>query len=324
MLTLAAGYWAATMVGAATVRVPTADWWPEGVAKTDEDELLLKSESIDYDAALYTPQYWLFCALILGNATSGMALITSAKLIMTDVFSTTLPEVATAAFATSYVSALGFANAGGRLGWAVASDYLGSKGTYMIYGLGIPLVGSIPYLASEAISSGQEWPLYAFLGSTLGAVSFYGGLFSCLPPYIAATFGPQHMGAIHGRAVAAWAVAAVAGPMILATTRASAEADAIASLAAVAEPGLFEETFGVPMTEDGLAELVDAKTVTISRLLETCPPGTLDPTPHLYDSTCYVICGALSMALLANMAITPAVNKGREAAAVEAEFREKP
>ena len=35
------------------------------------------------------------------------------------------------------------------------------------------------------------------------SISFYGGNFSCLPPYLANTFGPQHMGAIHGRVLTA-------------------------------------------------------------------------------------------------------------------------
>jgi hypothetical protein len=34
--------------------------------------------------------------------------------------------------------------------------------------------------------------------------------------------------------------------------------------------------------------LVDAKTVSITHLLAISPPGTLDPTPMLYDSTMYV------------------------------------
>ena len=42
--------------------------------------------------------------------------------------------------------------------------------------------------------------------------------------------------------------------------------------------------------------LVDAKTVSITHLLAISPPGTLDPTPMLYDSTMYVpeVCPSLA------------------------------
>ena len=37
--------------------------------------------------------------------------------------------------------------------------------------------------------------------------------------------------------------------------------------------------------------LVDAKTVTIARLMDIAPAGTVDPTPFLYDTTCFAAAG---------------------------------
>lgn len=39
--------------------------------------------------------------------------------------------------------------------------------------------------------------------------------------------------------------------------------------------------------------------------MELAPPGTVDPTPFLYDSTCYVAAGLMSVAFLSNLAIRP-------------------
>ena len=50
-------------------------------------------------------------------------------------------------------------------------------------------------------------------------VSFYGGLFSVLPAYLADVFGQKHVGAIHGRVLTAWSAAGLAGPSLLAALR---------------------------------------------------------------------------------------------------------
>ena len=75
------------------------------------------------------------------------------------------------------------------------ADYLGSKATYNVFALGVPSALAVPLLAHHAAEGGLP-TLYAFGGVTLLSVSFYGGLLSCLPPYIGRTFGPQHVGAI--------------------------------------------------------------------------------------------------------------------------------
>ena len=79
--------------------------------------------------------------------------------------------------------------------------------------------------------------------------------------------------------------------------------DACNSLATKVDPAKFEAAFGAPL--DQLQGLVDTKTVTIARLLEVCPAGTLDPTPSLYDNSMYAICGCLSLAAIGNAMIRP-------------------
>ena len=69
----------------------------------------------------------------------------------------------------------------------------------------------------------------------------------------------------------------------------------------------FEETFGCSLQDtETIQKLVDAKTVSIGRLVELMPTGTVvDPTPLIYDTTCYAAAGLMGVALLANLAIQP-------------------
>ena len=85
--------------------------------------------------------------------------------------------------------------------------------------------------------------------------------------------------------------------------RESSYDNAVRELTKQLEPGAFEKAFGAPL--ERLESLVEAKTVTIPRLMELVPTGTTDPTPILYNTTMYGIGGMLSVALLANYLISP-------------------
>ena len=58
-------------------------------------------------------------------------------------------------------------------------------------------------------------------------------------------------------------------------------------------------------TPEQLQELINAKTVTIARLMEIVPAGTIDPTPTIYDTTLYTMSGVVAMAVLCNAAMRP-------------------
>lgn len=147
-----------------------------------------------------------------------------------------------------------------------------------------------------------------YTGSVL-AITFYGGIFSILPAYIADLFGQKHSGAIHGKALTAWAASAVAGPMGLAYLRSSSQQNAMQELLhtiEVHDASALERSFGCSIHDnDTIEKLINAKTLTIEKLMEISPPGTVDPTPFLYDSTCYVAAGLMGVAFLSNLAIRP-------------------
>ena len=235
--------------------------------------------------------------------------------MLTDVFAGVAPNVVTPAFSTGYVSALGIGMALGRFGWSTISDVLGRQNTYALFGLGIPIVGMAPYLCHTVVHVGTEGGdimpyLMTFYGGSVLAITFYGGIFSVLPAYIADTFGQKHAGAIHGKALTAWAAASVAGPMGLASLRAYSYENAMQDLLQTVEAhdgaSSFERSFGVQLSDtEAIDKLINAKTLTIEKLMTIAPPGTIDPTPFLYDTTCYIAAGLMGVAAMCNLVIKP-------------------
>jgi len=146
-------------------------------------------------------------------------------------------------------------------------------------------------------------PLSVFLASTILIVSFYGGLFSVLPAFLADIFGQKHSGAIHGRILTAWSVTAIMGPSLLSYLRKMSYDNALVDLASKVDPAIFQKTFGAPISE--LSILAQNKTVTIIKLLDIVPAGTPDPTPLLYDSTLYIMSGILIIGLICNTLMRP-------------------
>ncbi|MGH8598644.1 MAG: MFS transporter, partial [Gammaproteobacteria bacterium] len=162
---------------------------------------------------------------------------------------------------------------------------------------------SIPYTAAQvSVSPGVLW-LVVFYAATLLIFTMYGGGFATIPAYLADMFGTRYVGGIHGRLLTAWSTAGVLGPLAITSLRENAVGDAIRDLVARIEPTKFETTFGASAQQ--LETLVAAKTVTIAKLMEIAPAGTVDPTPSLYNQTMYLMATLLFVALLANAWMRP-------------------
>ena len=54
-----------------------------------------------------------------------------------------------------------------------------------------------------------------FVLVTAVIISMYGGGFATIPAYLRDLFGTMHLGAIHGRLITAWSMAAVLGPQLV-------------------------------------------------------------------------------------------------------------
>lgn len=306
LISLGVIYGSVGTVASRFMKVPSPGWVPSGY-EVDQKTTAGTKVGLPVDYVMKTNQFPLLWFSVFGNATGGLALLSSSKLMISDIWAGALPGIVTASFCTGYVAALGSANAMGRFGWAFASDWIGRKNTYSLFALGVPIVGGCPYLCHAAMeSTGSNeaiLPLAAFYTGSILAITFYGGIFSVLPAYIADLYGQKNAGAIHGKVLTAWAASAVCGPMGLAYLRTSAEKNAIQDLLDRVDDTMFEETFDC--VKANAEPLIDAKTVTISRLMEIAPGGTIDPTPFLYDSTCYVAAGLITASAFANLAIRP-------------------
>jgi hypothetical protein len=274
---------------------------------------------VHIDQALYTPQFWQLWLNLCLNVTAGIGVIGVAKTMMGDIFTSSLPNIVDGTFAASYVMMISVANMSGRFGWASCSDFLGRKNTYsLFFAAGIPLYLSVPYAANMAAANpGMVAPLGMFYGSTMIIFTMYGGGFATIPAYLADVFGTKYVGGIHGRLLTAWSTAGIVGPLTLTHLYKRSTNIACDDLTSTCDPQLFEKTFGAPPSD--LEMLIDTKTVTIGRLMEIVPSGTIDPTPALYDTTMTTMAGLLGVAFVSNMLMKPVNEKHWIKEAEEAE-----
>jgi hypothetical protein len=269
---------------------------------------MITRANVHIDQALKTRQFYLLWIVLCFNVTAGIGVLGVAKTMMTEIFGSTLPHIVDGAFAATYVTMISVFNMVGRFAWATTSDYIGRKRTYyLFFVLGIALYLSIPLTAGQVSASPSVVWLVVFYAATMIIFTMYGGGFATIPAYLADIFGTRFVGGIHGRLLTAWSTAGVLGPVAITSLRERARGAAIEDLAQTIEPAQFERTFGAELSR--LPDLVEAKTVTIPKLLELAPPGTVDPSATLYNSTMCLMAALLALALVANALVGPVDSK---------------
>jgi len=303
-LTLGIAYFIVMMFASFQYRVPKEEWKPEGWQPKPEasSKGMVSKNHVHIDQALKTPQFWLLWIVLCFNVTAGIGVIGVAKTMINEIFGNL--AIVTAGFAGTYVLMISVFNMVGRFFWASTSDYIGRKNTYhCFFVIGTLLYLSIPFWAGM----GNTTALIGFYIATMIIFTMYGGGFATIPAYLADLFGTLHVGGIHGRLLTAWSTAGVLGPFAITYLRNMSVENAIADLAAKVEPAAFASKFGAPMAD--LQKLVEAKTVTVARLLEIAPAGTVDPTSTLYNTTMYAMAGLLVLAFIANLLVKPVREK---------------
>lgn len=292
-------------------RLPAPGWVPDGWTPPSDTAVagqLISTHHVDPDQALKTPQFYLLWIVLCFNVTAGIGVLGVAKTMLTEIFSSALPTIVTGSFAATYVLMTSVSNMVGRFFWATVSDKLGRKTTYAIFfSAGVVLYCLIPWIAWQVSSSPQRVWLVAFYGVTMLIFTMYGGGFATIPAYLADLFGTRFVGAIHGRLLTAWSVAGVLGPLAMTALRERAVHHAIADLVGKMSPEAFESHFGAPVSQ--LSLLIQQKTVTIARLMEVAPAGTVDPSCTLYNSTMFLMAGLLAIAFVANAMVRPVDEK---------------
>ena len=155
------------------------------------------------DQAWKTPQFWLLWVVLCMNVSAGIGILGRASDIVQDMF------FVDAAIGSGFVGLLSLFNMGGRFIWSSFSDVIGRKAVYAVYFI----LGGILYSLLPWTQMTQNRLLFVTFACII--ISMYGGGFSTIPAYLRDMFGTFQVGAIHGRLITAWSMAAVIGPLLV-------------------------------------------------------------------------------------------------------------
>jgi MFS family permease len=137
------------------------------------------------------------------NVSAGIGVLGRAADMCQDMFGVS------AVIGAGFTGLLSIFNMGGRFVWSSISDLTGRKTVYCIYFiLGTMLYALLPYTQET-----QNRTLFVICTAVI--ISMYGGGFATIPAYLKDMFGTYQVGAIHGRLITAWSVAAVIGPGLI-------------------------------------------------------------------------------------------------------------
>lgn len=202
---LGATYFLLMVLGASYLQKPPEGWLPEGMDESDlagDDAtggIWGDLEALTAKEARTTPRFWMVWLVIFINVSAGIMLLAFASPMLQSVGGAT---ATTAAFIVGYI---GIFNGAGRIAWSTLSDYVGRTTTYgAFFAIQIGAFFLMPQISGV-------WILAALL---FLIITCYGGGFACLPAYLSDLFGTKEVGAIHGYALTAWALAGVAGPTL--------------------------------------------------------------------------------------------------------------
>lgn len=201
-LVMAGSYFIMMNLGTLIVRVPTADWRPTGFVAPPSTKLVTTSQVLA-DDAIKTPQFWLLWAVLCLNVTAGIGILGQASLMCQDMFGVS------AAVGGGFAGLLSIFNMMGRFVWSSASDLTGRKAIYAVYFI----LGAALYLLVPFTQRLHHVGL--FVAITAIIISMYGGGFATVPAYLRDLFGTVQVGAIHGRLITSWSMAAVLGPQLI-------------------------------------------------------------------------------------------------------------
>ncbi len=201
--TLGAIYFVVMTLASQYLAPPPEGWVPKGFKEKEQNGKRKMKADLSYltaNEAIKTRRFWVLWTMLFLNVTCGIAIIAVASPMAQEI--TGMSSVAAAAM----VGVMGLFNGGGRLGWATLSDYIGRPNVYTVFFV-------IQIIAFFLLPTASSVILFQIL--LFAIVSCYGGGFSSIPAYIGDLFGTKQLGAIHGYILTAWAMAGVAGPILL-------------------------------------------------------------------------------------------------------------
>lgn len=212
-ITMGLIYLAFMLFGSSIVRIPQEGWLPEGYNPQQQTQnKMITSANVLVDTAVKTPQFWFLFVVLLMNVSAGIGVLGQASVMVQEMFSEAsvgADAAVDAAAAAVFVSLLSLFNMLGRFIWSSLSDYIGRKNTYSIFFIaGIMLYVFVPF-------AGSMGSFLLFTAAFAVIISMYGGGFATIPAYLRDMFGSKQVGAIHGRLLLAWSLAAIVGPVTI-------------------------------------------------------------------------------------------------------------
>ncbi len=203
LVTMACIYTFFMLFGALLIKVPADGWKPAGWEPKEHVKPLVTNANVSVDHAWKTPQFWCLWTVLCMNVSAGIGVLGRASDMFQDMFGVG------AAIGAGFTGLLSIFNMGGRFVWSSVSDYTGRKNVYCIYFI----LGAVLYALLPWAQQTQSKVLFVALTAVI--ISMYGGGFATIPAYLKDMFGTYQVGAIHGRLITSWSMAAVIGPLLI-------------------------------------------------------------------------------------------------------------
>ena len=179
---------------------------PEGYGASEQESGAEEEDpGWDFRTALGTWQWYVLWGILFLNTTAGLALISDAKAMATDIGG------AATALALTFVVILAVANALGRVGWASLSDYIGPRNVFIT----MFLLQAVLFLLLPILGYGA---FVVFTILSFIVVACYGGGFGTMPAFVGKYYGAKNIGTIYGPLLTAWGIATLGAPLILAVS----------------------------------------------------------------------------------------------------------
>ncbi|MFC0300246.1 OFA family MFS transporter [Virgibacillus soli] len=200
---LGAIYFIVMMLSSQYLSPPPEGWAPKGFiedGQANKTKIKPDLSQLTANEAVKTRRFWMLWLMLFINITCGIAILSVASPMAQEI--TGMTAVAAAAM----VGVMGLFNGGGRIMWASFSDYIGRPNVYTAFFI-IQVIAfvMIPFTTNPII----------FQVLIFAIMTCYGGGFASVPAYIGDLFGTKQLGAIHGYILTAWAMAGLAGPILL-------------------------------------------------------------------------------------------------------------
>lgn len=161
------------------------------------------TQGVSAKKALKTWDFYMLWMIFFINISCGLGLISVVAPMAQDLAGISASEAAI------IVGIMGVFNGFGRLLWASLSDFIGRPLTFLILFI-VNILMTIMIMLSHS-------PILFVIAMAI-LMSCYGAGFSLIPPYLSDIYGAKELAILHGYILTAWAMAALFGPMLLATS----------------------------------------------------------------------------------------------------------